>query len=128
MTDKATIPMSAQLLKHILLWTVFGYCYQSGMSVLIKMAADAQPEHPLITAFAYGIGFNILVAHLITKYDTKWPLVASVFIGVVGLVAVPIVIGGTASLLTFSLLAGFLFSLILSCFIVGLLKVKLNKN
>ena len=50
------------------------------------------------------------------------------FIGVVGLVAVPIIIGGTASLLTFSLLAGFLFSLILSCFIVGLLKVKLNKN
>jgi hypothetical protein len=68
------------------------------------------------------------VAHLITKYDTKWPLVASVFIGVVGLVAVPIIIGGTDSLLTFSLLAGFLFSLILSCFIVGLLKVKLNKN
>ena len=43
-----------------------------------------------------------------------------VFIGVVGLVAVPIIIGGTDSLLTFSLLAGFLFSLILSCFIVGL--------
>ncbi|MBW4967685.1 MULTISPECIES: hypothetical protein [unclassified Pseudoalteromonas] len=128
MTNKANLPLSAQLLKHILLWTVFGYCYQSGLSVLIKMAADAQPDHPLITAFVYGVGFNIIVAHLITKYDTKWPVIASIFIGVVGLIAVPIILGGTSSLLTSPLLVGFLCSLVLSCFIVGLLKVKLDKN
>ena len=128
MSDKATIPMSAQLLKHILLWTVFGYCYQSGMSVLIKMAADAQPEHPLITAFAYGVGFNILAAHLITKYDKHWPVIGSAFIGLVGLVAVPFLLSGESGLLAIPLLVGILFTLPLCSYIVGLIKLKLSKN
>ncbi len=55
------------LIKHILLWSVFSYFYHSGVNVLVAMAHDAKPEHGLLTSIAYGIGFNVLVGHLIGK-------------------------------------------------------------
>ncbi|MBE0359309.1 hypothetical protein PALI_a0551 [Pseudoalteromonas aliena SW19] len=121
-----SIPL--RLIKHILLWTVFSYCYHSAITLLVKMAADAQPEYPLITALIYGVGFNLLTAHLITKYDKHWPTIASIFIGFVGLIVVPFLLSGKVGLLTLPLLAGILFSLVVSSYIVGLLKVKLSKN
>jgi hypothetical protein len=107
---------------------VFGYFYQSGIKLLSKMAVDAHSDSPLIATFVYAFGFNILVAHLVTKYDEHWPVIASVFIGLVGLVAVPFILFGKNELIELSLLAGILFSLPLSTYVVGLIKVKLNKN
>ena len=128
MTKATNLPTSQKLIKHLLLWTVFGYCYQSAISLLAKMAVDAQPEYPLITAFAYGLGFNILAAHLITKYDKHWPVIGSAFIGLVGLVAVPFLLSGESGLLAIPLLVGILFTLPLCSYIVGLIKLKLSKN
>ncbi|ASM49878.1 hypothetical protein PESP_a1817 [Pseudoalteromonas espejiana DSM 9414] len=128
MTKEKNLTTSQLLLKHVLLWTVFGYCYQSAISLLIKMAADAQPDAVLITAFIYGIGFNILTAHLITKYDTHWPIIGSAFIGFVGLVAVPFILFGSAGLIASPLLVGFLFSLPLCSYVVGKIKLKHSKN
>lgn len=92
------------------------------------MALDAQPNNPVITAFVYALGFNILVAHLITKYDKFWPVISSVFIGLVGLVVIPFLLFGASGLLTLALLAGILCSLSVSTYIVGLIKVKHSKN
>jgi FtsH-binding integral membrane protein len=117
-----------RLIKHVLIWIVFGYCYQSAVSLCIKMAADAQPNFPLISAFLYSIGFNLLVGHLITKYDNFWPIIGAIFIGVVGLIIVPLVLFGSAGLLDFKLLGGILCSLPICTFIVGLIKQKLSKN
>jgi hypothetical protein len=128
MSEIVKLSKSKQLIKHILLWIVFGYFYQSGISLLGKMALDAQPDNPLIATFFYAFGFNILVAHLVTKYDEHWPVIGSVFIGLVGLVAVPFLLFGTTELLTLPLLVGILFSLPLSTYVVGLIKIKLNKN
>ena len=128
MSQLTNLTSSQRLLKHFLLWTVFGYCYQSAQYLLVKMAFDAQPDFPLITAFLYGLGFNVLAAHLITKYDHNWPVIDSVFIGLVGLVIVPFLFSGQAGLLALPLLVGILFSLPICCYIVGLIKVKLGKN
>ena len=128
MSKTSSLSTSQRLVKHILLWIVFGYCYQSAVSLLIKMAADSQPANPLITALVYTLAFNILAAHLITKYDQYWPIIGSVFIGVVGLIAVPLLLIGESGLVSLSLLVGILFSLPLCCYIVGLIKVKVGKN
>ncbi|WP_338363166.1 hypothetical protein [uncultured Pseudoalteromonas sp.] len=124
MSKQANLNTSQRLIKHVLLWVVFGYCYQSAINLLIKMAADAQPESMLITAFMYGIGFNFLTAHLITKYDTYWPVLGSAFIGVVGLVCLPLILFGSAGLIAWPLLVGFLFSLPLCSYLVGKIKAK----
>ncbi|MBB1370851.1 hypothetical protein RB215_07125 [Pseudoalteromonas sp. HL-AS2] len=128
MSKSTNLSTSQQLIKHILLWIVFAYCYQSAISLLVKMALDAQPNNPVITAFVYALGFNILVAHLITKYDKFWPVISSVFIGLVGLVVIPFLLFGASGLLTLALLAGILCSLPVSTYIVGLIKVKHSKN
>ncbi|MBA6409090.1 hypothetical protein I6F50_02515 [Pseudoalteromonas sp. NZS127_1] len=128
MTKATNLPTSQKLIKHLLLWTVFGYCYQSAISLLVKMAIDAQPEYPLITGLIYGVGFNVLAAHLITKYDKHWPVIGSVFIGCIGLLVVPFLLFGESGLLTMPLLVGILFSLPLCSYIVGLIKLKLSKN
>ncbi|HDY92542.1 hypothetical protein WNY79_07930 [Pseudoalteromonas sp. AS84] len=128
MTKATNLSTSQQLIKHVLLWTVFGYCYQSAITLLVKMASDAQPENSLITALVYCVGFNILAAHLITKYDKHWPVIGSIFIGCVGLLGVPYLLFGESALLAIPLLAGILFSLPLCSYIVGLIKVKLSKN
>ena len=128
MTKATNLSTSQQLIKHVLLWTVFGYCYQSAITLLVKMASDAQPENSLITALVYCVGFNILAAHLITKYDKHWPVIGSIFIGCVGLLGVPYLLFGKSALLAIPLLAGILFSLPLCSYIVGLIKVKLSKN
>ena len=128
MSKEVNLTTSQRLVKHVLLWIVFGYCYQSAINLLIKMAADAQPDATLITAFVYGIGFNVLTAHLITKYDTHWPVIGAAFIALVGLVLVPLVLFGSGGLLAWPLLVGFLFSLPLCSYIVGKIKVKHSKN
>ena len=92
------------------------------------MAADAQPMHMVLAGFIYCAAFNILVAHLITKYDKRWPIAASLYIGLVGLLVVPLLLLGSGGLLDFILLGGILFSLVLSCYLVSLLKAKLSKN
>tara|TARA_B110000211_G_C13643755_1_gene362851 strand:- start:108 stop:494 length:387 start_codon:yes stop_codon:yes gene_type:complete len=128
MKNTTNLSTSQRLIKHILLWTVFGYCYQSAVNLLVKMALDAQPDYPMATALIYGLGFNILTAHLITKYDTVWPVIAAAFIGFVGLIAVPFILFGGSGLLATPLLVGILFSLPLCSYIVVLIKVKLSKN
>ncbi|MBQ4832359.1 hypothetical protein J8L70_03810 [Pseudoalteromonas sp. MMG010] len=119
---------SQRVIKHVLIWIVFGYCYQSSSSLMVRMAADAQPENEIITAFFYALGFNVLVAHLITKYDKFWPIIASIVIGTVGLIVVPLILFGTTGLLEFKLLAGILCTLPICTFIVGMIKRKLTKN
>jgi hypothetical protein len=128
MSKASNLSKSQLLIKHILLWTVFGYCYQSAISLLIKMATDVQPSNVLITSLIYCLGFNVLAAHLITKYDKHWPVIGSIFIGLVGLVAIPFLLFGRSGLLAYPLLAGILFSLPLCSYVVGLIKIKLHKN
>ena len=99
MSQSPELSFSKRLLKHILLWTVFGYCYQSAISLLQKMAIDAYPDDALIMTLLYGIGFNILSGHLITKYDNYWPVWGAFYIGTIGLVAVPLLLVGVAGLL-----------------------------
>jgi peptidoglycan/LPS O-acetylase OafA/YrhL len=128
MSETPQLPMPQRLIKHILLWIVFAYCYQNAISLLVTMANDAQPDHVILTAFLYALGFNILTAHLVTKYDTYWPVIAAAFIALVGLVVIPLLLFGTSGLLSFPLLAGILFTLPLCTYVVGLIKVKHSKN
>ncbi|MBT2151724.1 hypothetical protein [Pseudoalteromonas tetraodonis] len=107
---------------------MFGYCYQSAISLLQKMAIDAYPDNALMMTFLYGIGFNLLSGHLITKYDHFWPVWGAFYIGIIGLVAVPLLLNGVVGLLPMSLLVGILLSLPVSTFAIGLIKEKLNKN
>ena len=128
MSQSPELSFSKRLLKHILLWTVFGYCYQSAISLLQKMAIDAYPDNALMMTFLYGIGFNLLSGHLITKYDHFWPVWGAFYIGIIGLVAVPLLLVGVTGLLSMSLLVGILLSLPVCTFAIGLIKEKLNKN
>jgi hypothetical protein len=121
-------PMLQRLIKHILLWIVFAYCYHNAISLLVTMAADAQPDNALLTAFIYALGFNMLTAHLVTKYDTYWPVIGAMFIAIVGLVAVPFMLFGASGLLSIPLLVGILFTLPLSTYVVALIKAKHSKN
>jgi len=128
MSEPRQLNTFQRILKHTLLWVVFAYCYHSAINLLVKMALDAQPDQALITSLLYCLGFNVLSAHLITKYDTYWPVIGAVIIGVVGMVLVPIIFVGTHALLGKELLAGILISLPVFTFAMGLIKLKLNKN
>ena len=92
------------------------------------MALDAKPDSALLTAIAYCIGFNILTAHLITKYDKHWPVVAASFIAIVGLVAVPIIFVGVEALLANELILAVCLSLPPLTFLMKYLKQREKKN
>jgi len=128
MSEPRQLNTFQRILKHTLLWVVFAYCYHSAINLLVKMALDAQPDQALITSLLYCLGFNVLSAYLITKYDTYWPVIGAVIIGVVGMVLVPIIFVGTHALLGQELLVGILISLPVFTFAMGLIKLKLNKN
>lgn len=128
MSEPSQLNTFQRILKHTLLWVVFAYCYHSAINLLVKMALDAQPDQPLITSLLYCLGFNVLSAHLITKYDAYWPVIAALIIGVVGLIVVPILFVGTHALLSQELLGGILISLPVFTFGMTLIKRKLNKN
>lgn len=128
MSEQNQLTATQRVLKHVLLWTVFGYCYYSAINLLVKMAIDSQPEQGLITSLAYCVGFNVLSAHLITKYDKHWPEIAAIYIGVFGLLVVPLVLVGTQALLSWPLLAGILISLPIFTFAMRSIKRKLLKN
>lgn len=128
MTEQNQLSTTQRVLKHVLLWSVFGYCYHSAINLLVKMAIDSQPEQVLVTAMAYCLGFNILSAHLITKYDKHWPEIASIYIGAFGLLVVPLLLVGPHALLSRPLLAGILISLPVFTFAMRFIKRKLPKN
>ncbi|WP_211183744.1 hypothetical protein [Pseudoalteromonas arctica] len=128
MSQQNQLNTTQRVLKHVLLWSVFGYCYHSAINLLVKMAMDAQPEHILVTALLYCLGFNLLVGHLITKYDKYWPEIAAIFIACIGLLVVPVLLVGTQAILSRPLLAGILISLPILTFAVRLIKRKLTKN
>ncbi|WP_372762815.1 hypothetical protein [Pseudoalteromonas sp.] len=128
MSATPQLSTAQRLIKHSLLWLVFAYCYQNAISVLVAMALDAQPDHAQLTAFIYAVGFNLLTAHLITKYDKYWPLIAAAFMAIVGLVVIPVLLFGASGLLSLPLVAGILCTLPLCTYIVGLIKVKHSEN
>ncbi|AXV65350.1 MULTISPECIES: hypothetical protein [Pseudoalteromonas] len=116
------------LIKHILLWSVFSYFYHSGVNVLVAMAHDAKPEHGLLTSIAYGIGFNVLVGHLIGKYDKHWPVIAALYIASVGLLIVPLVILGKAGLMDVYFIVAMILSLPTSTFVIEKIKQRISLN
>ncbi|MFY8328232.1 hypothetical protein [Pseudoalteromonas sp. ZZD1] len=128
MSEPRQLNILQRLLKHSLLWVVFAYCYHSAINLLVKMAIDAQPDAVLVTSLLYCLGFNVLTAHLITKYDKYWPVIGACVIGVVGLILVPIIFVGAHALLSRELLAGILISLPIFTLIMGIVKQKLHKN
>ena len=117
-----------RIIKHLLLWSVFSYFYHSGVTVLVAMAHDAKPEHGLLTAIAYGIGFNALVAHLIGKYDKHWPIIAASYISLGGLLVVPLVLTGTAGLMNVYFIPVMVISLPIATFIVEKIKQRISLN
>lgn len=127
MTD-VTMQQLLNVLKHILFWVVFAYCYQNAIDVLTEMAFDAHPEHPLTFAWLYVCAFNILSAHLIVKHEKNWPIVSASFISVVAMLVIPLFLTGTYDLLSTSLLVGILISLPLLVFVFIMIKEKLPKN
>jgi len=92
------------------------------------MAHDAKPEHSLLTAIAYGIGFNTLVAHLIGKYDKHWPIIAASYISLGGLLVVPLVLTGTAGLMNVYFIPVMVISLPIATFIVEKIKQRISLN
>ncbi|MGO2076426.1 MAG: hypothetical protein ACTJH9_14580 [Pseudoalteromonas sp.] len=117
-----------RIIKHILLWTVFSYCFHSAINLLVKMALDAEPDNALLTAIIYCLGFNVLTAHLITKYDKHFPVIAALFIACVGLIVVPLIFVGAAALLASELIAVICISLPLLTLLVAFLKRRAEKN
>ncbi|HCV01926.1 hypothetical protein AAEU31_13815 [Pseudoalteromonas sp. SSMSWG5] len=117
-----------RMIKHVLLWCIFSYFYHSGINVLVAMAHDAQPDYGLLSSIAYGIGFNVLVGHLIGKYDKHWPVIAAIFIAVVGLVVVPLILMGQASLKDTYFILAMVISLPVATLVIEKIKQRISLN
>ncbi|MCF2899568.1 MULTISPECIES: hypothetical protein [unclassified Pseudoalteromonas] len=117
-----------RMIKHVLLWCIFSYFYHSGINVLVAMAHDAQPDYGLLSSIAYGIGFNVLVGHLIGKYDKHWPVIAAIFIAVVGLVVVPLILMGQASLKDTYFIFAMVISLPVATLVIEKIKQRISLN
>ncbi|WP_105180864.1 hypothetical protein [Pseudoalteromonas sp. T1lg21] len=117
-----------RIIKHVLLWCIFSYFYHSGINVLVAMAHDAQPDYGLLSSIAYGIGFNVLVGHLISKYDKHWPLIAAAVIATVGLIAVPLVMFGKEGLMNGIFIASMIATLAVSTFVIAKIKQRISAN
>ena len=92
------------------------------------MAHDAQPDYGLLSSIAYGIGFNVLVGHLIGKYDKHWPVIAAIFIAVVGLVVVPLILMGQASLKDTYFILAMVISLSVATLVIEKIKQRISLN
>ncbi|CAH9060306.1 hypothetical protein PSECIP111951_02253 [Pseudoalteromonas holothuriae] len=77
--------MSATVVKHASLWIVFGFFYLSGLEMALRLAIDGQQYPTLLKTLGLIFIFNLLVGHLITKYETYWPMLASVTVSLVGI-------------------------------------------
>ena len=117
-----------RIVKHVLLWCIFSYFYHSGINVLVAMAHDAQPDYGLISSIAYGIGFNVLVGHLIGKYDKHWPVIAACVISTVGLIAVPLIMLGKDGLMSGFFIASMIATLPVATFVIDKIKQRISVN
>ncbi len=117
-----------RIVKHALLWCIFAYFYHSGINVLVAMAHDAQPDYGLLSSIAYGIGFNVLVGHLIGKYDKYWPTIAACVIATLGLLVVPLFVLGRDGLLSSFFIVSMIVTLPLTTFIIDKIKLRISAN
>ena len=74
------------VIKHSSLWIGFSYFYLSGLTMALTLSIDAQAEPSLVTLLLHAFLFNCLVGHLITKYETRWPYLASIVISLMAVV------------------------------------------
>jgi hypothetical protein len=76
--------MSTELVKHCTLWIVFSFFYLSGLETALVLAIDGQSEPTLTSTLGYTLLFNLLVGHLISKYEKISPVISSIVISVCG--------------------------------------------
>ena len=117
-----------RFVKHVLLWCIFSYIYHSGINVLVAMAHDAQPDYGLLSSIAYGIGFNVLVGHLIGKYDKHWPTIAAFVISSIGLIVVPLIMLGKEGLMSGFFIASMIATLPVATFVIDKIKLRISAN
>ncbi|OHU87931.1 MULTISPECIES: hypothetical protein [Pseudoalteromonas] len=77
---------AAVVVKHASLWIVFGFFYLSGLEMALRLAIDGQQDPTLLKTLAFTFLFNLLAAHLVTKYETLWPMLGAIVISLTGVV------------------------------------------
>ncbi|MCF2909324.1 hypothetical protein L1285_13455 [Pseudoalteromonas sp. DL2-H2.2] len=78
--------MTKQVVIHSSLWVIFSFFYLSGLQAALVLAIDGQAYPSIGITLLYTFIFNLLVGHIITKYEKLFPMIASVVIAAFGVV------------------------------------------
>ncbi|AZZ98342.1 hypothetical protein [Pseudoalteromonas sp. R3] len=78
--------MAKQVVIHSSLWVIFSFFYLSGLQAALVLAIDGQEYPSIWITLLYTFAFNLLVGHIITKYEKLFPMIAGVVISVFGVV------------------------------------------
>lgn len=78
--------MQQNIIKHAVLWIVFSFFYVSGLDMALTLAIDGQQYPTLVNTLLYTFLFNLLVGHLITKYEKLWPFICAVIVSSCGVI------------------------------------------
>jgi hypothetical protein len=78
--------MKLDLVKRFSLWIIFSFFYVSGLEMALQLSIDAQQDPNLLNTVLYTFMFNLLVGHLIVKYEKLWSLFCSTLVGAFGIV------------------------------------------
>ncbi|MBQ4863588.1 hypothetical protein J8L98_18050 [Pseudoalteromonas sp. MMG013] len=103
--------MSIDLVKHCALWIVFSFFYLSGLEMALVLSIDGQQDPNLVTTLVYTFLFNLLVGHLISKYEKLSPLLSAIIISLCGVFGFGYYFSETLSGYSAELIAGLLVSL-----------------
>ena len=110
--------MSVELIKHCTLWIVFSFFYLSGLEMALVLSIDGQQDPTLLKTLGYTFLFNLLVGHLITKYEKIAPLIASIIIGLCGVVGFGYYFSNTLAGYSAELLSGLMVCLPFATYLV----------
>ncbi|TMO56567.1 hypothetical protein [Pseudoalteromonas aurantia] len=110
--------MSTNIIKHCALWIVFSFFYLSGLEMALVLAIDGQPEPTLTSTLGYTFLFNLLVGHLISKYEKLSPVFSAIVISLCGIVGFGYIFSNTLTGYSQELLAGLVVCLPVATYLV----------
>ncbi|WP_404340082.1 hypothetical protein [Pseudoalteromonas mariniglutinosa] len=128
MSERSHFTSAQRIIKHLLVWLILAYCFNSAINLLTLMAQDAHPDHALLAAAIFCCAFNVLTAHLISKYERHWPFIAAVIIACVGTLAIPFFTAAQSTVENLFLTAMVIISLPIATFIIVKIKQRNRRN
>ncbi|WP_440053224.1 hypothetical protein ACSLBF_09745 [Pseudoalteromonas sp. T1lg65] len=120
--------MSMDVVKHCSLWVVFSYFYLSGLNMALTLSIDGQQDPDIRYTLLHIFVFNLLVGHLINKYEKRWPFLASIIISCFAIIGFGHYVSDTLILYSDELVIGLLLLLPLATFSVQKIRIYVDEK